>query len=37
MVRAGRRRVLQYFSGDAIAQGLRDRYETLRKPVVNLV
>jgi glycosyltransferase involved in cell wall biosynthesis len=37
MGRAGRRRVLQYFSWDAIAQGLRDRYETLRKPVVNLV
>ena len=37
MGRAGRRRVLQYFSWDAIAQGLRDRYEALRKPVVNLV
>jgi glycosyltransferase involved in cell wall biosynthesis len=37
MGRAGRRRVLQYFSWDAIAQGLRDRYESLRKPVVNLV
>jgi glycosyltransferase involved in cell wall biosynthesis len=37
MGRAGRRRVLQYFSWDAIAEGLRDRYEALRKPVVNLV
>ena len=37
MGRAGRRRVLQYFSWDAIAQGMRDRYEALRKPVVNLV
>jgi glycosyltransferase involved in cell wall biosynthesis len=34
MGRAARRRALQYFSWDAVAEGMRERYETLSKPAM---
>jgi|SRR5271168_3808136 len=37
MGRAGRRRALQSFSWDPVAQGIRDRYERLCKPAMTLV
>jgi glycosyltransferase involved in cell wall biosynthesis len=37
MGRAARRRALQYFSWDAVAEGMRERYETLCKPAMNMV
>jgi glycosyltransferase involved in cell wall biosynthesis len=36
MGRAGRRRVMQHFTWDAIADGMRNRYETLSKPAMKL-
>jgi glycosyltransferase involved in cell wall biosynthesis len=37
MGHAARRRALQSFSWDAVAQGMRDRYETLCKPAMEMV